>query len=297
MTTLPVADGAQMLGIHPKTLHHWLKQAHVPLAAHPSDARIKCVTLEQIQQVASLHGRPLQSPATARPVLAAQGQAPPMPENEAEHLQTAHCLPTSLPQEADLIQKLSCLEAKVATLQEHLAQLALALLEARERSVERRISALETVTAELVAKPVFSASLPDAQVTGLGAEPAWASPEPWPLNPAEQRARSRMPPLIEYGAQGTYVIISSLEGELHLEPDSPEWFDWLASLSSFRFVGQQGRFTAYRDSKHGRPTRSWRAYRCIHQQNYKHSVGVTDQLTITRLEQVAAIFQAHVDAL
>ena len=82
-----------------------------------------------------------------------------------------------------------------------------------------------------------------------------------------------------------------------LEPDSPEWFDWLASLSSFRFVGQQGRFTAYRDSKHGRPTRSWRAYRCIHQQNYKHSVGVTDQLTITRLEQVAAIFQAHVDAL
>ena len=255
MTTLPVADGAQMLGIHPKTLHHWLKQANVPLAAHPTDARIKCVTLEQIQQVASLHGRPLQSPATARPVLAAQGQAPPMPENEAEHLQTAHCLPTSLPQEADLIQKLSCLETKVVTLQEQLAQLA------------------------------------------LGAEPAWASPEPWPLNPAEQRARSRMPPLIEYGAQGTYVIISSLEGELHLEPDSPEWFDWLASLSSFRFVGQQGRFTAYRDSKHGRPTRSWRAYRCIHQQNYKHSVGVTDQLTITRLEQVAAIFQAHVDAL
>src|SRR5207302_4026951 len=61
MMLLPVADGARLLGIHPKTLHHWLKEAHVPLATHPADARIKCVTEEHLQQVASLHGRPLQS--------------------------------------------------------------------------------------------------------------------------------------------------------------------------------------------------------------------------------------------
>ena len=54
---------------------------------------------------------------------------------------------------------------------------------------------------------------------------------------------------IEYGAQGTYVIITSREGELHLVPDSAEWFEWLATISSFRFVGQQGRFTAYRDTR------------------------------------------------
>jgi hypothetical protein len=76
MTPLPVADGAPLLGIHPKTLHSWLKQAHVPLAAHPTDARISCVEWEHIQHVANLHGRRLQSPAAVRPV-ASLGQAPP----------------------------------------------------------------------------------------------------------------------------------------------------------------------------------------------------------------------------
>ncbi len=56
MTTFPVADGARMLGIHPKTLHHWLTQANVPCAAHPTDAHIKCLTEEHLQEVARLHG-------------------------------------------------------------------------------------------------------------------------------------------------------------------------------------------------------------------------------------------------
>ena len=109
----------------------------------------------------------------------------------------------------------------------------------------------------------------------------------------EQRARSRLPALIEYGAQGAYVIISSQEGEVHLTPDSAEWFEWLASISSFRFVGQQGRFTAYR---HDRLSRSWRAYRRVHQQDYEQLLGKTDQLTIQRLEQVAATLQAHLSS-
>jgi hypothetical protein len=61
MTLLPVADGARLLGIHPKTLHHWLKEANLPLATHPTDARVKCVTEEHLQQIASLHERPLQA--------------------------------------------------------------------------------------------------------------------------------------------------------------------------------------------------------------------------------------------
>ena len=83
----------------------------------------------------------------------------------------------------------------------------------------------------------------------------------------------------------------------HLVPDSAEWFEWLATISSFRFVGQQGRFTAYRDTKHGSPTRSWRAYRTIHQHNYKCSLGVTDALTLACLEQAAATLQAHLPSL
>ena len=59
MAILPVATGARLLGIHPKTLHHWLKEANLPLAAHPTDARIKCVAEEHLQEVARRHGRPL----------------------------------------------------------------------------------------------------------------------------------------------------------------------------------------------------------------------------------------------
>jgi len=108
---------------------------------------------------------------------------------------------------------------------------------------------------------------------------------------------SQYTPLIEYSKPGVYVIVSSQEGELHLEPDSPAWFDWLATLSSFRFVGKQGRFTAYREAKHHVPTRSWSAHRSIHQHRYKHCLGVTDRLTIASLEQMAAKLQAYVDAL
>jgi DNA-binding transcriptional MerR regulator len=303
MTTLPLADCSRMLGIHPKTLHHWLKQADVPLAAHPTDARIKCVTEEHVQQLARLHRRPLQFPLSASASASAlpegacalgssEGQAPPSQANEAQPLHTVRSLLTSFPQEADLIQKLSSLETRIVTLQEQLAQLALALLQERERTVEQRITTLESLVQQLVGRQM----LPDLQARGAGQESAVAPHQPRQLNPAEQRARSRMPPLIEYAATGLYVIVSSQEGELHLSPDSVEWFDWLATLSSFRFVGQAGRFTAYRDSDRQGPTRSWRAHRTIHQHRYQHCLGVTDRLTIVWLEQVAAKFQAYVDA-
>jgi len=64
--------------------------------------------------------------------------------------------------------------------------------------------------------------------------PAGVPPVPRVLNPAELRARARLIPLIEYGAAGTYVVICPQEGELALPPDSPEWFGWFATLSSFR---------------------------------------------------------------
>jgi len=120
---------------------------------------------------------------------------------------------------------------------------------------------------------------------------------PRALNPAELGPRAHLIPLIEYGAGGTYVIICPHEGELALLPDSPEWFAWLASLSSFRFVGQLGRFTASRASKHQVPTRSWRAVRSLHNHNYKHHLGVTDHLTMARLEQAAVALQAHMTSL
>jgi hypothetical protein len=296
MTTGPVADGARILGIHPKTLHHWLGEAHMTFAAHPTDSRIKCVTLEQIQQLARLHGRPLRPPSTTHPLLS-QEQTPPTPDNGAECLQTAHALPISYPLEAALLQKLSCLETRVLTLQEQIAQLALTLLREREQSVEGRLTALETVIQEVVGRPICPLPLPDRGLLLQELEQSAAPKRTRPLHPAEQRARSRRPPLIEYSAQGTYVIVRAQEGEVHLDPESRAWFDWLATLSSFRFVGKQGRFTAHRGYNRGQQTRFWSASRCIRSHSYKHYLGVTESLTIASLEHVAARLQSDVDAL
>jgi len=296
MAILPVATGAHLLGIHPKTLHHWLKAANFPLVAHPTDARIKCVGEEHLLEVASRHGRPLPDLPSALLLngCAAPGSreepAQPPSTNEAEPKHPPALLSAPSVSGTDLIQKLSCLETRIVTLQEQLAQLALALLHEREQTVERRIAALESLVQPLVGGHLLA----DPQEQGARPEPAGVSHRRHQPLAVEQRARSRMPPLIEYGAQGTYVIVSSQEGELPLAPDSAEWFAWLASISSFRFVGQQGRFTAYR---HDRRSRSWRAHRVIHQHHCKQTLGVTDQLTIQRLEQVAATLPSHMASL
>ena len=66
MAPFPVATGARLLGIHPKTLRHWLKAAEFPLAAHPPDARLKCVAEEPLLVLARQHGRPLPDLSSAR---------------------------------------------------------------------------------------------------------------------------------------------------------------------------------------------------------------------------------------
>jgi DNA-binding transcriptional MerR regulator len=232
MTLLPVADGARLLGIHPKTLCHWLKEAHLPLATHPADARIKCVTQEHLQQVASLHSRPLHCS------IPSQAQAPSGPEKEREPASTGCSLSLSHPHETDQLQRLASLETKIMTLQEQITQLTLALLQERERSVEHRLTVLEALLQPLMGRQLSASLTPEAEQ-----EPPCTLPVPKPLHPAEQLARSRRPPLIEYGASGSYVIINSQASEVHLEPDSRAWFDWLATLSSFRFIGPLGRKT------------------------------------------------------
>jgi hypothetical protein len=92
---------------------------------------------------------------------------------------------------------------------------------------------------------------------------------------------------------GTYVIICPTRGELSFAPDSPEWFAWLETLNSFRFVGQQGRLSASRTK--GRPC--WMAYRRIHGHCYNYGLGNTKRLTIAHLEQMAATLQSHVPSL
>src|SRR5207245_1400262 len=83
MTLFPLTDCCAMLGIDPKTLRHWLNHANLPLAAHPTEARINWLTLEHVQQLASLHARPLLSPVSASAARGSfQEQASPKQESE-----------------------------------------------------------------------------------------------------------------------------------------------------------------------------------------------------------------------
>ncbi len=191
-------------------------------------------------------------------------------------------LPAPLP-DADLQARLAQLEVHVATLQAQLTDLTLQLLREREQRTEQRLLTLE---AELT-------SGDHPSVPFSGGAPALSSQPIMPAlvcHPTEKR--HQLIPLIEYGARGQYVLISPEEGAVPIVPDSPEWFAWLASLSSFRFVGREGRFSARRGYNQ-RPNRCWYAQRGIHQKNYSKYLGVSEHITTARLEQVAAHFQSY----
>ncbi len=288
MTPIAQMDWCTMLGVDPKTLRNWLRHAHLQFVAHPTDARLNCLTLEQVQQLALLHARPLQKSATASSTLPEEAPALASPDGHtAAQEQEAPPVSTipSWSEEADLRKAVCGLEAKVVTLQEHLTQLTLELLRERSERYERRLSALEAL---LPHGPDLSPSpheLP-APMGDRGLESI--STHGRRLLPAELHACSRVLPRVEYGAAGGYVLVCPREGALSFTPDSQEWFDWLACLNSFRFVGPQGRFTAYREGQ-----RSWRAYRSFHGRNHKQSLGTTDRLTIARLEQVAGTLQSR----
>lgn len=279
MTLLPLRQGCALLGIDPKTLRHWMQQANLPVLPHPSNARIKCLTSEQIEQLAARHGRPLDLPAVLARLHPAEA-APPMPPEQPA------------PQaEPDLLTKLAHLEAQVALVQQHLAGLALQLLQERTERYEQRLHRLEaliqpssqhqrSVSAPHTA-PREQRSQPDKPLTTRRVHPAKGRPRP-------------ILPLIEYTGDGTYIVICPHQGELALVPDSPEWFAWLETVSSLRFLGQQGRWSAYRDK--GRASCCWFAYRRINGHQYVRALGSPHQLTITRFEQMAATLQSFVTA-
>ena len=243
MTLIPFTDCCTMLGIDAKTLRNWLRQADLVWAAHPKDARLKCLTTQQVERLATLHARPLPSPFSAPPPL--PGAAPTKPGGQDQFLEASLLLPTCSSTEAELRKQVSCLETKMTTMQEQLAQLALCLLGEREGRYEQRLRALEALVPQMQTLESFQTP----QQTNMAGLPDPSPPPARRLLPAEVRARSRVTALIEYGAQGQYVAVCPRQGVLSLTPDSPQWFDWLATLSAFRFVGPPGRFSACRASQ------------------------------------------------
>jgi hypothetical protein len=183
---------------------------------------------------------------------AEQMQEAPLPlESSTDRAQEqGDCLSPS--KEEELRSRLSQVEARLATVQEQLTHLALSLLQQRDRQDARQVADLPPLIQQAEAPNPSSpeqkggarSQVQDAQ------PPAGSCP-----HPAEKRRRPLLP-LVEYGACGLSVVICPQIGELHLIPDSPEWFAWLASLASFRFIGKQGRLSAYRGYDEHGPTRS-----------------------------------------
>ncbi|WP_201360922.1 hypothetical protein [Dictyobacter formicarum] len=259
MTTFPLLTCCEMLSIDPKTLRNWLRQANMSLQIHPADRRVKCLSMEQVQHLAALHSRALKSNRTDT---SSVSEPIPFPEEVARLKQMAH------------------LEAQVASLQQQLVQL-------------RHLPPPVTFPAPVQQVMQQEDRQAACQKVSVDGTPDAGCHRSWTPLPAESRRR-RVLPLIEYGAADTYVIVCPQQGELPLAPDSPEWFAWLASLSSFRFIGKSGRLSACRGYDQG-PKRTWYAYRTIHQQDYKQYLGTTDHLTISCLEQMAAKLQSYAE--
>ncbi len=259
MTFLSLAEGCRRLGVDPKTLRRWLSLAHLPLESHPGDGRLKGITDDQLRLLATAHHRSL--PAVPDE-LAAPASTGPAQE------------PPPLPRELlDLLQTLTGLPAQIATLQQQLAGLT-------QRLDQRPVTASPTHAG------AGGLDVPRAAPSAARSRPAKA------LATKRLRPPAHVLPLVEYVAPEHYVVICPKGGLLSLQPDTPAWFAWLATLSSFRFVGTQGRLTAHREIER-LPRAAWRAHRQIRNHTYNVRLGATEGLTIAALEQAAAALQAH----
>lgn len=105
MDLFPLSHVGALLGVDPKTLRLWLREAALTAVPHPEDARQKCLTLTHIQHLAATHGRPLPPAFAASP--------PP---------------PPALPP-PDVLSQLAQMQLQIFTLQEQVTRLSLALLQ------------------------------------------------------------------------------------------------------------------------------------------------------------------------
>lgn len=67
MAIFSATDCCSLLGVDVKTLRQWLKQSQMQFVAHPVDARRKCLSEEQVCQLATLHNRPVPFPDRTNP--------------------------------------------------------------------------------------------------------------------------------------------------------------------------------------------------------------------------------------
>lgn len=285
MTLVPLTECCLRLGVDPKTLRLWLKAAQLSCCLHPHDARLKCVTLPQLVQLAELHGRPLPSSpsGTASQAGAVSTCTPGTTENGS---------PASPnPDQAALRQQVSVLQQQVSTLQVQVTDLALLL--ARSHLAHD----CQPAPVALPSLAVSAAPCPPPPPTSEPVLLKTPSPHDGASHPEPARARSRALPLIQVRIDGSVVVIAPNEGILPLLPDSPEWFAWLSSLTAFTFEGHHGRFSATRKFRQGQRVQSWNLHRSLHGRSCTLYLGLTPTLTLARLEDMATAVHTRLAVL
>ncbi len=254
MTFVSVAQATTRLGIDAKTLHRWLADAQLALHSHPHDGRQKGVSAQELQVLARLHQRSL----TSFP------EVPPAPIPDAVPELSAALL--GLPERFDALQ------TQIAALQHQVAELT-RLLQSHE--------------------PASAAPAASTKPTKATIHPSKPAPPAPRARPAAKPPRKpvHVIPRVEYDKEGHYVVICPKQGVLPFEPDTPQWFAWLAEQSSFRFVGKLGHFSAHHEGRV--PRGAWRAHRHIRNHSSTRRLAPSHELTMAVLEQAAEALQAH----
>ncbi len=310
MTLVSLTDCCHLLAVDPKTLRRWMSLFQLEALPHPNDARIKCVTSDMIQQLALTHHRTLPDRPGIHRVQAISVPATPAVAGDP----VLADVPTGFPVlVGSLLKQLSSLQAHVAMLQHQLTF----LTDQLQKEQEWRTSQVSMGEGKYQEPPKEKSlespkekSLERSKEKSQGSprEKSLESPKEKSLESSQEkestRAKAAPPlvdrrkrpcvlPLVEYGTQGKYVVISPEQGLLDFEPDSPEWFAWLSTLTAFRFVGPHGHLTAHRQKC--RPSWSWRATRSIRYRTHSLHLVSTESLTLAVLEQAAASLQSLLD--
>jgi len=260
MTFVSLAEATRCLGIDVKTLHRWLAEAQISLHSHPGDGRKKGVSDEHLHVLARLHQRSLTPLCEVSPVPVAS----PVPELAAALL--------TLP------EQLCVLQAQIAALQVQVADLTRLMTQHEPEPAITEVPSKPSRMLKPAAKPTRSAS---------GSHPAVSATTKTKMPPKPPHVLPR----VEYGGERGYVVICPKKGLLPLEPDTQEWFAWVAQQDSFRFVGKMGHFTAHHEWRVKKG--AWRAHRHIRNHSYTRRLAPAQELTIAVLEQAAETLQAH----
>src|SRR5947209_10014792 len=97
---------------------------------------------------------------------------------------------------------------------------------------------------------------------------------------------AQTPPIIQDG-----ILSYHWDGQpTQMAVDSPGWYTWLQTASTFTFRSEHGSFTAHKEragNRRGRPY--WRAYRTWRGKLHRVYMGQSEELTLERLRAIAAV--------